>query len=148
MCREIYYSKKESVSKESIPIKGVSFNFRYLTDNKNYNFDYFGKKELRKCSEAYSQLYSKLKVLSENDMRCWKQAGKVSVYELIPFNEFSEQFQSILSNVDIVGKDSKIAVFRFGQNDYRIIAKEGINQRDILYIIGFDFDYSAYNHGS
>ena len=44
--------------------------------------------------------------------------------------------------------DEKVIVFRFGINSgYRLLGIKG-NDSNILYVIGYDFDFSAYDHGS
>lgn len=43
--------------------------------------------------------------------------------------------------------DEKVIVFRFFNQDFRIIGFKD-SRLPTYYIIGFDFDYSAYNHGS
>ena len=44
--------------------------------------------------------------------------------------------------------DQKVIVFRFGNNSgFRLLGVKG-NESNVLYVIGYDFDYSAYNHGS
>ena len=44
--------------------------------------------------------------------------------------------------------DQKVIVFRFGGNSsYRLLGVKG-NESNVLYVIGYDFDFSAYNHGS
>ena len=39
-------------------------------------------------------------------------------------------------------------VSRFYQNNYRLLCKSDLNHGNLLHIIAFDFDYSAYSHGS
>ena len=40
--------------------------------------------------------------------------------------------------------DSKVLCIRFKKQTYRML---GIKNKDVFHVIGFDFDYSAYNHG-
>lgn len=51
-----------------------------------------------------------------------------------------------LKNSEIITKDSKEAVFRFGNQQYRLICKDDLNHPNLMHIIAFDFDFSAYNH--
>lgn len=46
-----------------------------------------------------------------------------------------------------ISYDTKLYVFRFG-NDYRLIGYKSNRCRAALHIIGFDFDYSLYDHGN
>lgn len=145
--RHIADKQKDIVSKvNNYNSKLLSFNFKYLTKNSKYNFDYF-EKDIRKRHDAYDKLYTRLKELSANNFMFWKQAGKISGCEPIPYDRFNDPFKSVLSNVEIVSPDSQLAVFRFSNNDYRIIGKQGIKEDNVIYIIGFDFNFSAYDHG-
>ncbi|MBR1736421.1 MAG: hypothetical protein IJ736_05325 [Firmicutes bacterium] len=63
---------------------------------------------------------------------------------MLEYGCFKESFQGILDGIPIISRDSKLTVYRFGKNNYRIICKHKDN---IMYVIRFDFDYSAYDHG-
>lgn len=46
----------------------------------------------------------------------------------------------------VVSDDEKVSVIRFGKNDsFGLI---GQWKEPVFYVFGYDFDYSAYNHGS
>ena len=80
-------------------------------------------------------------------MNSAKASGKISGCEPIPYKSFSSNMQSILDHIDIVSRDSFLTVFRFGGNDYRLICKTDLQHPNILHVIAFDFDFSAYSHG-
>lgn len=147
--KQITDKRNDVVKKSNVTVKKslVSFNFMYLTDNKEHNFDFF-RKDMRERHDAYQELCKRLKELSCNNMDFWKKAGKLRGCEPIPYESFSDTFKSILSQIEIVSTDSQLAVFRFSNSDYRIIGKAGIFEENTIYIIGFDFNHSAYNHGS
>ena len=44
-------------------------------------------------------------------------------------------------------EDENVLIFRFKSSDYRMLCVKD-KKREVLYIIGFDFDFSAYDHGS
>ena len=138
--------KKSENIVESRPL--VSFNFKYLTDNKKFNFDYF--KDMRIRHDAYKTLCDRLQELSAYDVMTLRGMSKQQGCEAIPYSDFNDSFQAVLNKVEIVSKDSKLLIFRFNKGNYRIIVKSGIldKHENILHIIGFDFDYSAYDHGS
>ena len=50
-------------------------------------------------------------------------------------------------NIDIISGDSKVVIFQFCNHNYRLICKDDIMHPNLMYVIAFDFDYSAYNHG-
>ena len=43
-----------------------------------------------------------------------------------------------------VSNDQKVLVVRFNREKYRMI---GIKEKNVFQVIGFDFNYKAYNHG-
>ena len=43
-------------------------------------------------------------------------------------------------------EDENVLIFRFKSSDYRMLCVKD-KKREVLYIIGFDFDFSAYDHG-
>jgi hypothetical protein len=47
-----------------------------------------------------------------------------------------------------LSEDSKIIVFRFNNQKSRILGVRSQECNSILYIIGYDWDFSAYNHGN
>ena len=44
-------------------------------------------------------------------------------------------------------KDQKVYVFRLNSQNWRMIGIKSEINTDVLHIIGFDFDFTAYNHG-
>ena len=75
------------------------------------------------------------------------QRGKKSGLEKIPVNQLSKSMQDICKGIDIISNDSKLIVFRFYNHNYRLICKDDIIHPNLMYVIAFDFDYSAYNQG-
>lgn len=135
--------KGNDASKQS-PL--VSFSFKYLTDNKSFNFEYFGS-DMRNRHDAYEALCKRLQELSDYGIEKLMNMQKKQGCESIPYSDFYDSFKSVLNKVEVVSKDSKLWIFRFSSGNYRIIAKSNVLDGNILYIIGFDFDYSAYDHG-
>lgn len=144
--KRIKDNRNTKVNSQPLRENKISFNFMYLTNKKDYNFDFFDKNKTNRLA-AYDKLHEKMKELSKITMQQCKERMKISGSESIKYNEFNESFKSILDNTEIVSKDSSLAVIRFFQNKYRVICKTGIIDNNVLYVIGFDFDYSAYNHG-
>lgn len=140
--------RKDKVSKEDIkPLSHISFSFRYLTTNGNFNFSYFGR-DIRKSKEAYEKLLERMIELCNQDMSTAKSRGKIQGCEPIPYKQLSQSMQIICNAIEIIAKDSSLSVFRFGQNNYRLLCKTDIIHPNLLHIIAFDFDFSAYNHGT
>lgn len=135
---------KLKARRETSPISTpkISVSLRYLTTNKNFNFDFFGK-NFRDKATAFEQFAEFLKQLTAKIMLEISTLSKLDVcgFETITFAQ-------IKFNPDIIvlGKDTKIHVFRFGTgNNYRML---GFFEREqaVLNIIGFDFNFSAYSH--
>ena len=124
----------------------ICFSFEYVTTNKNYNFDIFTKDKSKKCT-AYDALFERMSELSQINTIEALQRGKKSGLEKIPVNQLSKSMQDICKGIDIISNDSKLIVFRFYNHNYRLICKDDIIHPNLMYVIAFDFDYSAYNHG-
>ena len=121
-----------------------SFSFRYLTKNRSYNFGYFSDDRSRMLS--CEGLICRMQELSTEPWVALLQKGKAVGIEMIDYSRlnFSAPEEAKLN------ADSKVYVIRFdtyhGAKDGRIIGfKE--SPCSVLNIIGFDFDFSAYDHG-
>ena len=128
-------------------VEKICFNFSYYLSNKSYNFNYF-KKDITQKAKAYDSLVDKLYSLSgksiEEVIMLRKKAGGS---EFIQLKYFSQNFRESAKAIGILSNDSSLIVFRFGQSDkYRLICKSDATHNNILYVIGFDFDFSAYSH--
>ncbi|MCC8112081.1 MAG: hypothetical protein LIO74_11010 [Ruminococcus sp.] len=124
--------------------KYSSFSFVYLIKNKNYNFDSFLKSKEEKVN-AQAELAKRLIQISQDPWEFWHNRRRESGgLELIPYDQihFSPKGLNLTP-------DEKLIVFRFASGKYRIIGTKGnfCSTCATYYIIGFDFDYSAYDHG-
>lgn len=123
----------------------ISVTLRYLTVNKSFNFEFFGK-NFRAKATAFEQLTEFLRRLTSKTLLQISMLSKTDDcgFETLPFAQIK-----ISPNGVILGKDTKIHVFRFGNSgtggDYRLLGFFETGQA-ILNIIGFDFNYSAYDH--
>lgn len=119
----------------------IAFSWQYLTKNKKYTFDYFANNmrnemDARRALSSFLIYLSSLKV---RDILSRKKDDKGG-FERIDTNSLS-----FSPSNNYFGDDTEVTVFRFCNQKYRLI---GFLRSSILYIIGYDFDYSAYNHGS
>lgn len=115
--------------------------FKYLTTNNGYNVKYFN--HFREKAKAYSALFY---LISDIQSTSWKDLmlrGKTKGFESINSGELN--FKP--SNYKIT-PDEKVFILRFKRNNYRLIGVKSNKNKDVLHVIGFDFDYTAYNHGS
>lgn len=114
------------------------FSFKYLTDNKKYNFDAIPENELKQFKV---QLLSK--ILELETMYTTKTLfalRKPKVFEF--FNIEGLEFKPNKINYS---NDTKIYIFRV-TSDYRMICMYS-DVAPIFHIIGFDFRFNAYKHG-
>lgn len=122
------------------------FSFRAMTKNANYN--------LKKLSSGPDReitllgLYKKLEELSSKSWRYWIQQPKTSGFETLPYDElFFKPNEEVLK----ITKDTNLFIFRFdtylGNGKGRIIGYKE-SPCSVLHIIGYDIDFSAYDHGS
>jgi uncharacterized protein YuzE len=119
-----------------------AFSFQHMTTNQKYNFDYFSKKMSHDEQKAKSALINKLIEISSNTWLDISGQGKKMGFETIPQSEINFSPENYT-----MSKDSKYFIFQFNNHNMRII---GIKKDScpIYYIIGFDFNFSAYNHGN
>lgn len=122
-----------------------SFSFVYLTKNKKYNFDYFTDKMKVELKEKQADLTKRLIEISQQTWQYWYNQSKFNGIETLDFTAI----RFTPNNLEL-SPDEKIIVFRFSSGNCRML---GVKNQDCsscatYYIIGFDFDYSAYNHGN
>lgn len=121
----------------------ISFSFRYMTTNKKHNWDYFAVSQFRDKVKAYDAFIAVMTLLSrKNRIDIIKMSRKdEGGSERIPYNQLNFR-----AGNDCMALEN-VRSFRFGKGDYRLIGFWS-RQSSVFYIIGFDFDYSAYNHGN
>ena len=115
-------------------------DFKYLTSNKKYNFGYFNN--LRESIEGKAIILDKIIDIQKYSWLELMQMRKNIGIEYIDY----EQLKFSPSNTKIV-EDSKVVIMRLNSQNWRLIGVKSKNLKNVLHIIGFDFDFSAYNHG-
>lgn len=115
-----------------------TFSFLHLTTNKRHNFNYLTEQ----IHQTKAILYDRLEEISQHDWKYWLSQPKKTGLEVLPYDRMRFSPKSIQ-----LANDENIYVFRFYQNQYRIL---GIRKEKcpVFYIIAYDFDHSAYDHGS
>jgi len=128
------------------PENKISISLRYLTKSKQHNFEFFSAKDFRKKAQAFEQFLEFLRRLTAKTQLEISALSKTNDcgFEQIPLQQM--KFKPDGTNL---GQDTKIWVFRFGDSgnsgDYRLLGFFE-DKQSVLNIIGFDFDYSAYEH--
>jgi len=123
-----------------------TFSFLHLTTNKKHNFSYFGTSQKTDLQKTQKNCLDRLIEISNKDWRSWLNLGKYIGCEPLDYSIMHFQAHGIS-----LASDENIYVFRFklynNKDDGRILGfRKG--KCPIYYIIGFDFDFSAYDHGS
>lgn len=120
------------------------FSFRSMTTNVRYNLESLSNGSMRESTLI--GLYNRLQELSSSPWVYWTQQPKQSGLETLSYGDlkFSAGAAAVLS------KDTTIYVFRFdtyqGAKKGRIIGYKN-SRCSVFHIIGYDLDFSAYNHG-
>lgn len=119
-----------------------AFSFAYLTTNKEFTSYYFSDVNDRRI--AIENIYNRLTEIGMYNWLHWYENGKRQGLETLSADElrFSPSGKELTP-------DEKVIVFRvksYAGKDGRIL---GIREDGcpILHIIGYDFNFSAYNHG-
>lgn len=116
------------------------FDFKYLTKNKKYNFKYFDKNKNDKL-KAYDNLMEKIVDISNYSTENFNLLNKEKGLETISINQLNFK-----SNGLEMSDDDKFISIRFNSSNYRLICIKSIHYKNVLHIIGFDFNHSAYKH--
>lgn len=120
------------------------FSFKSLTHNDRYNLSKLAPGTERE--QTMVGLYDRLHKLSCESWLHWSQIRKSIGLETMTYNDV--HFDAAPG--EVIAKDTTIYVFRFdthlGTNKGRILGYKK-EPCATLHIIGFDIDFSAYNHG-
>lgn len=120
------------------------FSFKYMTTNSDHCIK--ALPDGREREITISKLYEKLEELSKKEWIYWTQQPKRIGLETISVGQLDFS-PSPDANIT---QDSTLYVFQFdthkGSRQGRIIGFKS-SPCATLHIIGYDFDFSAYNHG-
>lgn len=137
--------EKVRANPPSLP-KHFIFSFKYLQTRGHCSFEYF-KKDIRAKTEAHEAFIQILHKMSQKTIDDIIGERKANGFEMMPLSSFKSKYQEILLNTGIVSRDSKLIVIRFNSGRYRIIGKMDASAQNVIHVILFDFDFSAYDHG-
>jgi hypothetical protein len=118
-----------------------AFSFAYLTANKRYALD--GVSDASARRELAANIVDRLCEICQRDWKHWYSLPKERGIESLPMHRINFSPSAAAPT-----PDKKILVFRVkghAGSDARILGmrEDGC---PILFIIGFDFDHSAYDH--
>lgn len=120
----------------------IAFSYEMLTTDDDFTFKHFAN--IREQINAREALDVFLKEVSSNTWIDLQQRNKRQRggFEIIS----SSIVKDSVCRSQLLPKESDIIVFRFGGDKYRLLGYKRAKCH-ILYILGYDFDFSAYNHG-
>ena len=123
----------------------IMFSFEYSV-NSNYSIDFITKKSKSKCNDIIFELFKKLENISSMRFIDFQNMPKESGYEMIPIYELNFNIKADMMYNLGLSNDSKIIVFRFNKNKCRLLLCKSICCSNLLYVIGYDWNFSAYKH--
>lgn len=126
--------------------ENIIISFKYSVSTKHYTIEQITKKTKEKCNNKIQCLFEKFEELSNTKLIDFQNKPKTVGYEMLPLNQFNLNIDSKTMNELKLTNDSKIIVFRFGKQKYRLFMVQSRMCPSLLYVIGYDWDFSAYNH--
>lgn len=133
--------KSEGCSSDQHPI----FSFRYMTANKEHSIAFIQKRKASEQLEAFQALYKSFETISSKPWKHWGNLPKEIGYETISYSEIGFKASP---DARLTG-DAKMNVFRLdthlGRGKGRIIGFKD-SPCSAFNVIGYDFDFSAYDH--
>jgi hypothetical protein len=136
--------KKQKTDSSSTPAgssSNISFSFQSVTGKQKHNLHFFDEKN---GTEQIQKLFENLQDWSSQTWNALAARSKRNGFETIPLSEFKEDISDQAGFP--VSKDTKILIFRFGDCRLACLKEEG--NTPLLSVLGFDWDFSLYDHGS
>lgn len=121
----------------------LSFSLEWMTRNKSYSFSGFDRKRMREELNARQALSGLLSLLSGST---WSEVFARRREELGGTEQIRYRELAFEANMVELPSDTNALSFRFGGGKYRALGIKMPNDNR-LYLIGYDFDFSAYHHG-
>lgn len=131
------------IDKSSNSSTHFSFNFTYLTKNKNYNFSFLNQNA--KLGEFAKRLFNTIEKISSINTQAFSSCGIFS--DSLCFREIKSKYKN---NLPILDNEKIFSIALASKHHERMIAyKENtLETKNILYILMFDFNFTAYDHGN
>lgn len=120
-----------------------AFSFRYLTTNKTHNFDYFSTSQAHEKSNALSELSKRILEITSQTWLYWGALGKKNGHETMQYSSLNFTGYGLPEKFT---DDEKVYIFQFNNHSYRIIGVK-LDYCPTIFVIGFDFNFGAYDHG-
>lgn len=123
----------------------ILFEFGHITDKKDYSLNDLLNNDDKKALQSYFELLGAISEATweELKLRPKKTKGGYEILEYGHLNAFiADKYNKNMS------PDTKLLVFRFGNGDkYRMVGYKSHNCSRIIHVLGFDLDFTLYDHG-
>lgn len=126
--------------------ENIILSFKYSIKDKKHTIDFI-LNEKGNNKKTIENLFKKFSELSSLTWKDFINKPKETAYEMIPISSFNINLDNIKKELNL-SDDSKIMVFRFDNQKKRLLGVRSKECHSILYIIGYDWNYSAYDHGN
>ena len=124
----------------------IILSFKYSVKTKDYTIEKITKKSKEKCNDIIYELHEKFRELSNMRLLDFQNKPKSTGYEMLPLYELNVVIDEQIKRELDLANDSKIIVFRFNKQKCRLLLVQSKKCPALLYVIGYDWDYSAYKH--
>lgn len=131
---------------ECVYDENIILSFKYSVNSKDYTIEKITKKTKEKCNNIMYELYEKFKELSNVRLVDFKNKPKSVGYEMLPLYELNVVIDERIKKELNLTNDSKIIIFRFNKQKCRILLVQSRKCPSLLYVIGYDWNFSAYKH--
>lgn len=123
----------------------ILFEFGHITDKKNYSFGDLLNISDRKALQSYFELLDAISKATWEELKLRPKTTKGG-YEIFEYGCFEAHIADKYNKS--MSPDTKLLVFRFGNSDkYRMIGYKSHNCSRVIHILGFDLDFTLYDHG-
>ena len=124
----------------------IILSFKYSVKTKDYTIEKITRKSKEKCNDIIYELQEKFRELSNMRLLDFQNKPKSTGYEMLPLYELNISIDEEMKRELDLANDSKIIVFRFYKQKCRLLLVHSKKCPSLLYVIGYDWDYSAYKH--
>lgn len=141
----IHKSKKEPFCEQWK--EDILFEFGHITELKNYSYEAL----IEKSKNDKTALKSYLDLIKVISAETWEKLNTRSRkttggFETLPLSSFRKNICDKYNSK--MSPDIKLCVFRFGSGDsYRMVGYKSHNCSRTFHVLGFDLDFSLYDHG-
>lgn len=128
--------QESAISLEEKKKQFYSFNFKYLTKNSHYNFDFFKTKKANQLQDAIKHIANEMFIVSQIQV---KDRQNPRFKRSMTFKEISDNYGDSIFQEDM-------EIISLHNGDYRIVCFCEESFSNVLYVLAFDWDFSLYNH--